>query len=78
MPDEVVKPKSKRGFASMDPERQKAIAASGGKAAHAQGKAHQFTAEEAVKAGSKGGKNRWLGYWKTEAERLDAAKAGEQ
>ncbi len=40
----------------MDPDKQQEIAAKGGKAAHAQGKAHEFTAEEARKAGAKGGK----------------------
>ncbi len=47
--------KSKRGFASMEPEKQRAIASKGGKAAHAQGLAHQFTSEEASAAGAKGG-----------------------
>jgi len=45
----------KRGFASMDPERQKRIASQGGKAAHAKGSAHEFTADEARDAGRKGG-----------------------
>ena len=48
--------KSKRGFATMDPETQRAIASKGGKAAHEQGTAHEFTGEEAREAGSKGGK----------------------
>lgn len=47
--------KSKRGFASMDPERQRAIASRGGKAAHAKGTAHEWTADEARHAGRKGG-----------------------
>jgi general stress protein YciG len=47
--------KAKRGFATMDPEKQKQIASNGGKAAHAQGKAHKYTAEEAREAGKKGG-----------------------
>ena len=38
---------SNRGFASMDPERQREIASEGGKAAHASGNAHEFTSEEA-------------------------------
>ncbi len=42
-----------RGFGSMDPERQRAIAASGGRAAHEQGTAHQWTPEEASAAGHK-------------------------
>ncbi len=46
---------SRRGFASMDPEKQRAIASKGGKAAHAKGTAHEWTAEEAREAGRKGG-----------------------
>lgn len=48
-------PKSNRGFASMDPNKQKEIASKGGKAAHAQGRAHEFTPDEARTAGRKGG-----------------------
>jgi len=48
--------KSKRGFASMSVEKQREIARQGGQAAHAKGTAHQFTREEAQKAGHKGGK----------------------
>lgn len=44
-----------RGFASMDPERQREIARQGGRTAHANGNAHQFTPEEARAAGRKGG-----------------------
>lgn len=44
---------SERGFASMDSDRQREIAAEGGRAAHASGKAHEFTSEEAREAGSK-------------------------
>lgn len=47
--------KSNRGFASMDREKQKQIASKGGKAAHAQGRAHEFTPDEARTAGRKGG-----------------------
>lgn len=39
----------------MDDEQQKAIASKGGKAAHAQGRAHEFTTDEARAAGRKGG-----------------------
>ncbi|MBZ9749678.1 general stress protein [Deinococcus sp. HMF7620] len=45
----------RRGFASMDPDRQRTIAAAGGRAAHASGNAHRFTSEEARAAGRKGG-----------------------
>ncbi|HAZ49966.1 MAG TPA: stress-induced protein [Cyanobacteria bacterium UBA11369] len=47
--------KSKRGFASMDQEKQREIASKGGKAAHEKGTAHEFTPEEAREAGRKGG-----------------------
>jgi len=47
--------KSERGFAAMDPERQRAIASEGGKAAHESGHAHEFTSDEARAAGRKGG-----------------------
>ena len=47
-----------RGFASMDPARQREIASEGGKAAHQKGTAHEFTSEEARKAGSMSHGNR--------------------
>ena len=37
---------SRRGFASMDPAKRREIASQGGRAAHAKGKAHQFSHEE--------------------------------
>lgn len=46
---------TKRGFAVIDPARQRAIASQGGKAAHASGRAHEFTSDEAKAAGAKGG-----------------------
>ncbi|MTV36697.1 KGG domain-containing protein [Duganella radicis] len=48
---------SNRGFASMDPDRQREIASEGGRAAHASGNAHEFTSEEARRAGSMSHKN---------------------
>jgi hypothetical protein len=47
--------KSRRGFASMDPSRQREIASKGGRAAHAKGTAHEWTSDEARVAGQKGG-----------------------
>ncbi len=47
--------KQDRGFASMDPEKQRRIASKGGKAAHAKGRAHEWTVDEAREAGRKGG-----------------------
>lgn len=48
---------SRRGFASMDPNQQRAIASEGGRAAHRSGNAHEFTSEEARRAGSMSRKN---------------------
>jgi len=53
-----VKRTSSRGFASMDPQRQREIASEGGRAAHERGTAHEFTSEEAREAGRKGGQAR--------------------
>lgn len=44
-----------RGFASMDPDKQREIARKGGRAAHQKGTAHEFTSDEAREAGRKGG-----------------------
>src|SRR5262249_27613393 len=46
--------KSRRGFAAMDPEKQRAIASKGGRTAHELVRAHEFTIEEARAAGRKG------------------------
>lgn len=47
--------KSRRGFASMSPEKQREIASKGGRAAHEKGTAHEWTTDEARAAGRKGG-----------------------
>jgi general stress protein YciG len=47
--------KSRRGFAAMSPDRQREIARQGGRAAHQQGVAHEWSKEEARAAGKKGG-----------------------
>lgn len=47
--------KSSRGFASMDPKKQREIASKGGKAAHRKGTGHEWTVDEAREAGRKGG-----------------------
>jgi len=46
------------GFASMDPEQQKAIASKGGKIAQARGTAYRWTPEKAQEAGRIGGRHR--------------------
>lgn len=43
------------GFRVMNPKLHREIAAMGGRAAHEKGRAHEFTSEEAQKAGRKGG-----------------------
>jgi len=48
---------SRRGFASMDPQRKREIASKGGRAAHEKGTAHEFSADEARSAGRKGGES---------------------
>jgi general stress protein YciG len=48
--------KQRKGFAAMDPARQREIARKGGKAAHERGTAHEWTKAEAGQAGKKGGK----------------------
>lgn len=47
--------RERRGFASMSPEKQREIASKGGRAAHAKGTAHEWTSDEARRAGRKGG-----------------------
>jgi general stress protein YciG len=47
--------KERRGFASMSAEKQREIASKGGRAAHMKGTAHEWTSDEARKAGRKGG-----------------------
>jgi general stress protein YciG len=44
-----------RGFAGMSDQRQREIAAQGGRAAHKRGTAHEFSSAEARRAGQKGG-----------------------
>ena len=65
---------SKRGFASMDAERQRQIASQGGKAAHEKGTAHEFDSAEAREAGRKGGK---AAHEKGTAHEFDSEEARE-
>jgi general stress protein YciG len=46
---------SRRGFAAMDPKKQREIASKGGRAAHKHGSAHEWNSDEARMAGRKGG-----------------------
>jgi len=63
--------KSKRGFASMTPEKQRAIASKGGKTAHTRGTAHKWTSDEAQEAGKRGGKIRAENAKKRKEEATD-------
>lgn len=56
-PSRPARVKARRGFAVMDPQRQREIASEGGRAAHERGNAHEFTSEEARQAGRKGGQS---------------------
>jgi general stress protein YciG len=44
-----------RGFAALSPDRRHEISSKGGRTAHAQGRAHQYTSKTAAIAGRKGG-----------------------
>ena len=65
-----------RGFASMDPERQREIASEGGKAAHEKGTAHEFTSEEARRAGSMSHGNRQSDQASSQAGKQGGNKQG--
>ncbi|HEX3642853.1 MAG TPA: KGG domain-containing protein [Ktedonobacteraceae bacterium] len=67
--EQVERPKSNRGFASMSKEQRRIIASKGGKAAHALKRAHQWTHDEAVAAGKKGGGRTSVTYAKRAALR---------
>jgi general stress protein YciG len=64
--------KSLRGFAAMDPAKQRAIASKGGRAAHAKGTAHEFTPDEARAAGRKGGQSAHGGPFTNDQEQAPA------
>jgi general stress protein YciG len=60
----------------MDPEKRRAIASKGGRAAHALGSAHEFTREEARIAGRKGGEAAHAGGRAHEFTPEEAREAG--
>ena len=65
---------SNRGFASMDPQRQREIASEGGRAAHEKGTAHEFTSEEARRAGSMSHGNRQTAQTSSSTGKQEAKK----
>lgn len=56
MTSTIAPPGQARGFSKLSKEDQRAIASRGGRAAHERGTAHEWTPEEAKKAGREGGK----------------------
>jgi general stress protein YciG len=68
--------KSKRGFAVIDPERQRAIASNGGKKAQANGTAYKFTSDSARRAGLASGQARAKRKRTTTRRSLQAAAKG--
>jgi general stress protein YciG len=62
------RPKQRRGFAAMDPAKRRSIASLGGKASHARGTGHKWSAEEAREAGRKGGRASRGGRGKLQVE----------
>lgn len=74
---EQPKPRARlTGFALMDPERRKAIASAGGKAAHARGTAHRFDSQAASEAGRRAHQRGTAHVWTPEAAREAGRKGG--
>jgi general stress protein YciG len=68
--------RSLRGFASMDREKQKAIASKGGRAAHEKGTAHEFNSHEASMAAKKGHERGTAHEFTAEEARIAGRKGG--
>ena len=68
--------RSLRGFASMDKEKQKAIASKGGRAAHEKGTAHEFNSNEASMAAKKGHERGTAHEFTPEEARIAGRKGG--
>jgi general stress protein YciG len=68
--------RSLRGFASMDKEKQKAIASKGGRAAHEKGTAHEFNSSEASMAAKKGHERGTAHEFTPEEARVAGRKGG--
>ena len=73
------KNKSCRGFAALSPERRRAIASLGGRAAHAKRVAYTFTPEAASASGMKGGRAvqaKGVGHGFTSEDAREAGRKG--
>ena len=67
---------SRRGFASMDPDKQRTIASKGGRAAHEKGTAHEFDSTEASMAAKKGHERGTAHEFTPEEARVAGRKGG--
>src|ERR1700748_2005942 len=78
MMDNLQRPagRSLRGFASMDKDKQKAIASKGGRAAHEKGTAHEFNSTEASMAAKKGHERGTAHEFTAEEARVAGRKGG--
>jgi len=68
---------SRRGFGSMDEEKQREIAAQGGRAAHEKGAAHEFDSEEARRAGQRAHEKGTAHEFSSEEAREAGRKGGQ-
>jgi general stress protein YciG len=68
--------KSKRGFASMSPEKQRAIASKGGKSAHERGTAHEYDSKQASAAAKIGHERKTAHEFTPEEARIAGRKGG--
>ncbi|GHE75742.1 hypothetical protein GCM10019059_38890 [Camelimonas fluminis] len=75
---ENTKPKSRRGFASMDPARRKEIASKGGRSVPKEKRAFFTHTGLAATAGSKGGKSVGAGERAFSQDRTLASRAGKK
>jgi len=71
--NDVPKPKSRRGFASMDPEKRREAARKGGRTAQERGTGYRFTTETAIEAGKIGGRISRGGRGRLAAPKTSAA-----
>ena len=76
MENESQSSRSLRGFASMDKEKQRAIASKGGRAAHEKGTAHEFNSNEASMAAKKGHERGTAHEFTPEEARVAGRKGG--
>src|ERR1700748_3855397 len=78
MMDNLQRPagRSLRGFASMDKDKQRAIASKGGRAAHEKGTAHEFNSHEASMAAKKGHERGTAHEFTAEEARVAGRKGG--